>query len=108
MAEDILVRLRQALPGLRPSEQRIARTALADPAATSGLSITELAARNALSTATAARFCHSIGFEGYKGFCLALARAAVLPASAAAITFSHSGETEEAVSALEAAARAGR
>jgi DNA-binding MurR/RpiR family transcriptional regulator len=76
MTEDILVLLRQSLPVLRPSEQRIARAALADPAAISGLNITELAARNAISTATVARFCRNIGFDGYKSFCLALARAA--------------------------------
>ena len=76
MTEDILVRLRQSLPGLRPSEQRIARAALANPAVISGLSITELAARNEISTATVARFCRNTGFDGYKSFCLALARAA--------------------------------
>ena len=36
MTEDVLVRLRQSLPGLRPSEQRIARAALANPAVISG------------------------------------------------------------------------
>ncbi len=77
MAEDILVRLRQAQPGLRPSEQLIAEVALAEPASVSGLSITELAARCGTSTATVARFCRNVGFEGYKSFCLALARAAV-------------------------------
>ena len=39
MAEDILARLRQALPGLRPGERRIAESALADPAGVSNLSI---------------------------------------------------------------------
>ena len=63
MTEDILVRLRQSLPGLRPSEQRIARAALADPAAIAGLSITELAARNEISTATVARFCRNTPSE---------------------------------------------
>jgi DNA-binding MurR/RpiR family transcriptional regulator len=76
MAEDILVRLRQALPGLRPGERRIAEAALADPAAVSHLSISELAERNATSTTTVARFCRSAGFDGYKTFRLALARAA--------------------------------
>jgi DNA-binding MurR/RpiR family transcriptional regulator len=75
MTEDVLVRLRQALPGLRRSEQRIAEAALADPAGVSGLSITELAARCETSTATVARFCRNVGFDGYKGFCLSLARA---------------------------------
>lgn len=77
MTEEILVRLRQQLPALRPSEQRIAQLAIADPAGVSGMSITELAARNSTSTATVVRFCRTVGFEGYRGFCLALARAAV-------------------------------
>ncbi|WP_298226503.1 MurR/RpiR family transcriptional regulator [Gryllotalpicola sp.] len=77
MTEDVLVRLRQQLPALRPSEQRIARTAIADPAGVSGLNITQLASRNDTSTTTVARFCRNIGFDGYKSFCLALARAAV-------------------------------
>lgn len=75
MTEDILVRLRQLLPDLRPSEQRIARSTLADPAGVASLRITETAARNSTSTATVARFCRSVGFDGYKSFCLALARA---------------------------------
>lgn len=77
LTEDILVRLRQALPMLRRSEQLIAQAALASPAEVANLSITELAARCGTSTATVARFCRSVGFDGYKGFCLALARAAV-------------------------------
>src|SRR4051812_43498017 len=76
MTEDILVRLRQALPGLRRSEQGIASLALVEPATVAGLSITELAARCGTSTATVARFCRNVGFDGYKSFCLALARAA--------------------------------
>lgn len=76
MSDDILVRLRQLLPDLRPSEQRIARTALADPAGVAGLSITELAGLDGTSTATVARFCKSVGFDGYKDFRLSLARAA--------------------------------
>lgn len=76
MSEDILVRLRQALPGLRPSERRLAEAALGDPAGTAALTITELAAREESSTATVNRLCRSLGFTGYKPFRLALARAA--------------------------------
>jgi DNA-binding MurR/RpiR family transcriptional regulator len=76
MTEDVLVRLRRQLPALRPSEQRIARAALADPAGVSVMSITELAVMNETSTATVARFCRNIEFDGYRSFCLALARAA--------------------------------
>lgn len=75
MSEDVLVRLRQARPGLRPSERRIADAALADPAGIAGLTITELASQQATSTATVARFCRSVGFDGYTTFRLALARA---------------------------------
>jgi DNA-binding MurR/RpiR family transcriptional regulator len=75
--EDILVRLRQAIHSLRPSERRIAETALSDPAAVSDLNISELAAMNSTSTATVARFCRNVGYDGYKTFRLALARAAV-------------------------------
>ncbi|WP_308467887.1 MurR/RpiR family transcriptional regulator [Rathayibacter soli] len=77
MTDDILVRLRQALPTLRRSERLIAQAALAEPATVSELSITELAARCGTSATTAARFCRNVGFEGYRSFCLALARAAV-------------------------------
>lgn len=75
MTDNVLVHLRQVLPSLRPSEQRIAREALDDPTGVSGLSITDLAARCETSTATVARFCKGIDFDGYKTFCLALARA---------------------------------
>ncbi|MFD5224471.1 MurR/RpiR family transcriptional regulator [Microbacterium sp. NPDC058342] len=75
MVEDMLARLRQTLPTLRPSERRIAEATLADPAAVSSLRITELAAHCDTSTATVARFCRTIGFENYKSFCLALAGA---------------------------------
>jgi N-acetylglucosamine-6-phosphate deacetylase len=56
---------------------RLAPGYAADAVLLSGaLEITELAARNAISTATVARFCRNIGFYGYKRFCLALASAA--------------------------------
>jgi len=75
MTDDVLVRLRQALPGLRPSERRIAEAALADPSAVATSSITELASRCDTSSASVARFCRTVGFDGYKTFRIALARA---------------------------------
>ena len=75
MTEDILVRLRQALPGLRPSERRLAEAALAEPADVAGLTITELASQQETSTATVTRLCRSLGFTGYPALRLALARA---------------------------------
>jgi len=76
MADDVLVSLRQSLPGMRPSERRIAEAALADPATVATLTISELAHRNDTSTTTVARFCKNAGFDGYTSFRLALARAA--------------------------------
>jgi DNA-binding MurR/RpiR family transcriptional regulator len=77
VSDDVLVRLRQALPGLRPSEKRIAEAALTDPGHVAVLGIADLAAHCGTSTATVARFCRTAGFEGYRGFCIALAQAAV-------------------------------
>ena len=76
MAEDLLVRLRQALPELTPAAGRLAVVALADPASVSSRSIGDLAAHCDTSTASVARFCRQLGFSGYKEFRLALARAA--------------------------------
>lgn len=76
MADDVLVGLRRALPGLRPGEKRLADAALADPAGVSDLTITEYAAAQGVSTATVTRFSRSVGFDSYTGFRLALARAA--------------------------------
>jgi DNA-binding MurR/RpiR family transcriptional regulator len=72
----VLVRIRGALPGLQPAEQRVAATVLDDPAAAAGLSIQALAAQASTSTATVLRFCRAVGAEGYPQLRLALAGAA--------------------------------
>ena len=72
----VLVRIRGALPGLQPAEQRVASTVLDDPAAAAGLSINALAALADTSTATVLRFCRAVGAEGYPQLRLALAGAA--------------------------------
>lgn len=75
MTADGLVRIRQALPSLRPAEARIAEAVLADPAAVVGKTITELAALVGTSQATVVRFCRALGYAGYPEFRIDLAQA---------------------------------
>lgn len=77
----VLVRIRGALPGLQPAEQRVASTVLDDPAAAAGLSVQALAARASTSTATVLRFCRAVGAQGYPQLRLALAGAAAAEAA---------------------------
>lgn len=65
-SESVLVRIRAALPSLRPSEQRIARAFVEDPAAAVSLSVVELAARCETSTTSVVRFYKRIGYMHYK------------------------------------------
>lgn len=76
MTENVLVRLQQALPGLRPSERRVAEDLLADPTTAAGLTIVELATRNGVSPTTVMRLAQSVGLDGYTRLRLELARAA--------------------------------
>lgn len=73
---DLLVRIRGAVPGLQPAEQRVAAAVLDDPAAASRLSINALATGAGTSTATVMRFCRAVGVDGYPRLRLALAAAA--------------------------------
>jgi DNA-binding MurR/RpiR family transcriptional regulator len=75
MAGDVLVRLRQALPTLRPAERRIGEVVLDDPTGVVGTTITELAARAGTSQATVVRFCRAVGYAGYPEFRIDLAQA---------------------------------
>lgn len=70
----VLIRIRGAVPSLRPAERRVAERVLADPAGTADLSINRLAEACATSTATVVRFCRSVGLTGYPDLRLALAR----------------------------------
>ena len=75
-ALSVLIRVRGALPNLRPAEQRVAAAVLADPAGVSESSITALARQCETSETTVLRFCRAIGLAGYPDLRLALARAA--------------------------------
>ncbi|GAB2597536.1 MurR/RpiR family transcriptional regulator [Microlunatus antarcticus] len=72
----VLIRVRGALPSLRPAEQRVAEAVLADPAGVSERSITSLARLCRTSETTVLRFCRALGLAGYPELRIALARAA--------------------------------
>ncbi|MEV0388384.1 MurR/RpiR family transcriptional regulator [Nonomuraea sp. NPDC050643] len=74
-AETLLIRIRAAVPALRPSERRIAEVFTGDPAAAANLSIAELAARSDTSTASVVRFHRRMGYTRSKDFRIDLARA---------------------------------
>lgn len=75
-ALSILIRVRGAMPNLRPAEQRVAEAVLADPARISESSITAVARQCQTSETTVLRFCRAIGLAGYPELRIALARAA--------------------------------
>ncbi|WP_228646015.1 MurR/RpiR family transcriptional regulator [Microtetraspora sp. AC03309] len=79
----ILVRLRGALPSLRPAEQRVAHAVLADPQGVADRSIGMLARECGTSETTVLRFCRALGLRGYPELRFALAREATLEASRA-------------------------
>ncbi|MFT4164987.1 MAG: MurR/RpiR family transcriptional regulator [Microlunatus sp.] len=76
-ALSILIKVRGAMPNLRPAEQRVAELVLADPAGVSESSITTVARRCQTSETTVLRFCRAIGLGGYPDLRIALARAAL-------------------------------
>lgn len=79
MSEDsrtVLIRIRAAMPALRPSEGRIAELIVGDPAAAANLSIAELAARCETSTTSVVRFYQRMGYAHFKDFRIDLTREA--------------------------------
>jgi DNA-binding MurR/RpiR family transcriptional regulator len=72
----VLIRVRSALPNLRPAEQRVAQAVLDNPARISESSITSVARQCQTSETTVLRFCRAIGLAGYPELRIALARAA--------------------------------
>ncbi|HEY9294119.1 MAG TPA: MurR/RpiR family transcriptional regulator [Microlunatus sp.] len=75
-ALSVLIKIRRALPNLRPAEQRVAQAVLDDPAGVSESSITTVAKLCETSETTVLRFCRAIGLAGYPELRIALARAA--------------------------------
>ncbi len=75
-AASILIRVRGAMPNLRPAERRVAQAVLADPARISESAITAVARLCQTSETTVLRFCRALGLAGYPELRIALARAA--------------------------------
>lgn len=72
----IMVRIRAAMPALRPSERRIAEFLLAQPMDAATLTIAELASRCDTSTTSVVRFYTHIGYRQFKEVRLDLTREA--------------------------------
>lgn len=73
-AGHLLAHLRGLVPTLVPSMARVAAVILADPRASAGLTISEIAAAADTSETTVLRLCHEIGIGGYRDLRIALAR----------------------------------
>lgn len=75
-AQTLLVQIRALLPSLPPSERRVGRAAVADPAGVAGKTISEFATECETSETTVVRFCRAIGLRGYPELRIGLAAAA--------------------------------
>lgn len=73
MEDDALKIVRGALPRLSAREGDVATRVLADPQVVLNSTVAELARDAGTSTATVARFCQSVGFDGYREFRVAIA-----------------------------------
>jgi DNA-binding MurR/RpiR family transcriptional regulator len=93
-AETLLIRIRAAMPALRPSERRIAELFAGDPGSAANLSIAELAARCETSTTSVVRFYQRMGYAHYKHFRIDLTRAVAREELAAASLPEVSGDID--------------
>lgn len=70
----VLETIREMLPRLRKSEQKVADIVLADPDAAVNATVASMARAAGVSEPTVMRFCEAIGCDGFQGFKLGLAR----------------------------------
>jgi len=70
----VLLQIKQLLPSLPSQERRVADYVLRHPHEAVGQSVTGLAKVCGVSTTTVSRFCQRLGFVGYRGFKIALAK----------------------------------
>lgn len=73
--DSLMERLADPNGRLRPSEQKVADTVLADPGAAVRSSMAHLTAKAGVSEPTVMRFSAALGFDGFQSFKLALAEA---------------------------------
>lgn len=69
----IVASIVEARANLRPSEEKVARLVMSDPARMTRVSMSALAAEADVSEPTVLRFCRRLGFPGFIDFKLALA-----------------------------------
>jgi len=67
------VKMKNTMESLSPTEQRIASFILEDPNSVIGMPIDMLAGQCGTSKASVVRLCKSLGYKGYKQFCIELA-----------------------------------
>lgn len=72
----VLVRIRSAIPSLRPSEKRIADLFLSAPGAAANCSIAEIAEKCETSTTSVVRFYKRMGYDHYRDLVMDLIREA--------------------------------
>lgn len=70
----VLLQIKQLLPALPSQEKSVADYVLKHPHEAVGHSVTKLAEVCGVSTTTVSRFCQRLGFRGYRGFKIALAK----------------------------------
>lgn len=75
---DIIARIKDGYPDLRPAEQSVADAVLSDVQGAVDASNAEIATRAGVSQPTVTRFCRAIGCEGVRDFKLQLARSLVV------------------------------
>ena len=68
-----LLKVKEAVDNLRPSEKKVANYILDFPQESLGLSIGDLADRSGASKAAVIRFCKTLRFDGYREFSIKLA-----------------------------------
>ena len=72
--DDVIGRIRSALPTLRPAEGRVAASVLADPDSAIADTVAALAVRAEASQASVVRFARAVGFTGFPELRIALAQ----------------------------------
>lgn len=72
--EGCVLRLRTSLPGLRPSEQKVAQYIIDHPEEVVNISVTELSRRSGVSDATVVKLSQRIGYVGYQDLKINLAK----------------------------------
>lgn len=70
---DLLEQLRRAVPALGGNRQRVGQYILDHAWEVRGLTISELAQRTGVAENSVSRFCHALGFSGYREFSSGLA-----------------------------------